>query len=427
LRLSIQSVGDVLLLGTASMTDPVLVEAIDALDAQLLRNNADAEHRPHLLRVMAGASVDPTTARVIGCAVTCQSRDTVCDAVLTPLLASGVSLYAVTPPNNDSGPDRIDAAFAGNINRLHAAAPQSVGEEWDLNAGETQRWLPSLGSDGFVKVLKYTDVARHTTLYFICVRAHLHRAATQYAAKIQRLSMTYAEVLGDTDWDMLLLMSDTNRDRLAAAAASELQCTLNNVRIDSRLQESVGEEGARVPVPTASNRFNVFRAASDGSSTVTFYNNCACTEDADAGIIVNGPTHMRWLHGHINTRQDFGGGPFTNDYGNAIPLSTGTLAYDQHVALFEHMDDGVRRDVQARYVWESRASLAPAACPSLSHGFSPAFNQFLTSQCGWELQNGSCDLQVVMGKVAVQDECYVPVDEWAAMVRSYIPKPFTKP
>ena len=331
------------------MATEVMTDLVDKLNASMTTDT------PPTVYIMPGSSVDVHTDGVktlTGYAVTCVGTDPVCPLMLYNAPA-GTSMYSISLPE---GVDSPDAYFKSHLRTLSMAVPQHSRRPWDLNGDDDQLWLPELGGSfvhGTIKITKYNDPIQHITQYFLIVRASLPHAADQFRCRARDLNMTYNDVVADSRWNRLLQANLDNRDRLAVNAASALKCDIKG-RLDSKLKRIMGDEHARLAVPTVCNEWNVFEQHT-ASNTVTYYNHCLNTLKADTGVLISSACDLeKWLHGNPRTKKEVGGGHFSNEHGNAIPVSTGWVPEDMHANVFENQTPGARARIRERFTWEGK-------------------------------------------------------------------------
>lgn len=247
---------------------------------------------------------------------------------------------------------------------------------------------------GSVKVVKCSSVANHTTDYYILVRAGVPSSVVE-EFRVRAGGMRYCDLLSNAEYNRVIVCSELNRDRIAAAVCSAL-----GVETAGRTVRELKDE--RVATPVLNNSSCHFEGGED-SSVVLYYNNCANTAAADSGVMCEHGAHAeRWFQGSVATRVKDGGGSWENGILNACPTTCGQKLPSEHSAAFKSVTDAERDSIRRRFIWEGVCPLTHTCVAGISHGCSPQFISFMTSAnfVRWDMAWGFKDLETLISKVA---------------------------
>lgn len=303
-------------------------------------------------------------------------------------LGSGTSMYAIVKEDKLN-----DQYFMQQLSAL-ACIPERSKLPWDLY-DSSKEWMCGLDwENGSVKIVKYSSVANHTTDYYVVVRAGTPaNVLEEFHGRAN--NMRYCDLLSSTEYNRIMVCSELNRDRIAALVCSEL-CVETKGRTVKELKDE------RVAVSMLNNPSCYFESGED-SSTVFFYNNCANTAAATAGIMCELGAHAeRWIQGSVATRVKDGGGTWENNILNACPTTCGQIMPSEHVTAFRNVNETERESIRRRFMWEGVCPLTHSCVANISHGCSSNFISFLTNPnyVRWDMSWGFKDLETLICKVS---------------------------
>lgn len=303
-------------------------------------------------------------------------------------LASGTSMYEINADSKLS-----DEFFMKQLDTLQSI-PETSSVPFDLY-DSAKSW--DFGLDwrhGSVKIVKYNSVANHTTTYYIVVRAGVPESVlTEFTTRAS--NMRYCDLLTSAEYNRMIVCSELNRDRIAAALCKQLE-----IETPGRVVRELKDE--RVATPMLSNPSCYFEAGED-SQNVYFYNNCANTASATAGVLCDNGAHAeRWFQGNPATRTKDGGGCWENGILNACPTTTGQKLPTDHNTVFANVSQAERDSIRRRFVWEGVTPLTHSCVSQMSHGASPKFTGFMCDAkfVKWNMAWGFIDLETIVCKVA---------------------------
>lgn len=338
------------------------------------------------LSVMSQATIS-YTQQLRGYAASFASSAPV-DQRLIDELGTGTSMYAI-----QKDPKLTDQFFMQQLGSLECI-PECSPVPFDL-FDNSKAW--DCGIDwayGSVKVVKCSSVANHTTDYYIVVRAGVPSSVLEeFRGRVG--SLRYCDLLTNAEYNRVLVCSELNRDRIAAAVCSAL-----DVETAGRTVRELKDE--RVATPVLNNSSCIFEGGED-SSTVLYYNNCANTASADSGVMCEHGAHAeRWFQGSVATRVKDGGGSWENGILNACPTTCGQKPPSEHPVAFKGVSNVERDSIRRRFIWEGVCPLTHACVASISHGCSPQFTSFMTSPnyVRWDMAWGFKDLETLISKVS---------------------------